>query len=99
MSLRHVVLLKWVESATKEQRQAVVGALRALPPVIPELRSYEVRGDAGISEGNHDLVVIAEFDDEAGYLAYRDHPQHQRVIAELIRPILAARAPIQTELD
>jgi hypothetical protein len=97
--LRHVVLLKWVESVTEEQRHAVVDALRALPAVIPELRSYDVRADAGIDDDTYDLAVVAEFDDAEGYIVYRDHPEHQRVIAELIGPILAARAPIQTELD
>ena len=66
--------------------------------MIAELRSYDVRADAGINDYTYDLAVIAEFDDEAGYLAYRDHPAHQQVIADLIRPILADRASIQTHL-
>ena len=41
---------------------------------------------------------MADFDDEAGYLVYRDHPTHQDVITRLIRPILVSRAAVQHEL-
>ena len=74
--------------------------LRALPAQIPEIRSYRVGVDAGLAaQGNSDLVVVADFDDVAGYLVYRDHPVHQDVIAQRIRPILASRAAVQHELD
>jgi Stress responsive A/B Barrel Domain len=96
---RHVVLLGWKESATAADRRAVVEGLATLPPKIPEIRGYEVGVDAGLAaEGNSDLVVVADFDDVAGYLVYRDHPAHQDVIARLIRPILASRAAVQHEL-
>jgi hypothetical protein len=96
--IRHTVMLRWVDDATAEQREAVHAGLRALPPVIPEIRAYTVGPDAGMVEGNYDLVVSGDFDDVAGWRAYMDHPQHQQVIAECIRPILAARAAVQTEL-
>ena len=97
---RHVVLLRWNESATPEARRAVVDALEALPAAIPEIRGYRVGVDAGLApEGNSDLAIVADFDDVAGYLVYRDHPTHQDVIARLIRPIVAARAAVQHELD
>jgi hypothetical protein len=96
--IRHTVMLRWVDGATAEQRDAVHVGLRALPPAITEIRAYVVGPDAGLVEGNYDLVVSADFDDVAGWRAYMDHPVHQQVIAERIRPILAARAAVQTEL-
>jgi Stress responsive A/B Barrel Domain len=97
---RHVVMLSWNESATADERAAVRTGLESLPPLIPEIRSYRVGVDAGLAPaGNFDLVVVADFDDVAGYVAYRDHPAHQAVIAERIRPILASRAAVQHELD
>ena len=44
-------------------------------------------------------MVVADFDDVDGYLVYRDHPDHQAVIQELIRPILAARAAVQHDFS
>jgi hypothetical protein len=50
-----------------------------------------------VNTGNADFAVVAEFDDEAGYLVYRDDPEHRRIIAEYLRPILASRAAVQFE--
>ncbi|HEY4669054.1 MAG TPA: Dabb family protein [Tepidiformaceae bacterium] len=96
--LRHVVLLKFVDEATQEQRQAVLDGLATLPPAIPAIRSYVFGLDAGIAEGNYDIAVVADFDDASGYRDYAVHPAHQQLIAERIRPILAARAAVQYEI-
>jgi hypothetical protein len=99
VTFRHIVMLQWTSDATDEQRVAVRDALRRLPDAIPEIRGYEIGVDARVNEGNFDMVVVADFDDVDGYLVYRDHPTHQQVLADLIRPILAARAAVQHELD
>lgn len=97
---RHVVMLTWNESATAEQRRAVREGLKTLSPQIPEIRSYRIGEDAGLgAQGNSDMVIVADFDDAAGYLVYRDHPVHQELIVRLIRPILESRAAVQHELD
>ncbi|MGW0802708.1 Dabb family protein [Nonomuraea sp. NPDC002799] len=96
--IRHIVLFTWTEDATEEQRAAVTAELRKLPGIIPELRSYMVGPDAGINQGNHAYAVVADFDDVDDYLVYRDHPRHQAVIAEYIKPILAERAAVQLSL-
>ncbi|MFI7707701.1 Dabb family protein [Nonomuraea sp. NPDC049480] len=93
--IRHIVLFTWTEDATDEQKAAVTAELRKLPGVIPQLRSYTVGPDAGINQGNHEYAVVADFDNVEDYLVYRDHPQHQAVIAEHIKPILATRAAAQ----
>ena len=96
---RHVVLFRWSPEATSEARQSVTTALRGLPDAIPSIRAYHLGDDAGVSDGNFDFVVLADFDDVSGYLAYRDHPLHQAVIAERIAPIVAERCALQFELE
>lgn len=95
---RHVVLLRFVPDATAEQRQAVLDGLATLPPLIPELRRYEFGPDAGVSEGNFDLAVVADCDDVDSYRAYATNAAHLAVIAERIRPILAERAAVQYQV-
>jgi hypothetical protein len=95
---RHVVLLRWVDSATADQRAAVESGIAKLPSLIPEIRSYVFGADAHVNEGNFDLAIVADFDDFDSYLVYRDHPDHVAVIAERMRPILAERAAVQHEL-
>ncbi|MBB5082240.1 Dabb family protein [Nonomuraea endophytica] len=96
--IRHIVLLTWSEEATDDQKAAVADGLAALPAVIPQLRRYDLGTDLGLAAGNSDFAVVAEFDSVADYEVYRDHPVHQAVIAEHIKPILAARAALQVEL-
>ncbi|HVB44740.1 MAG TPA: Dabb family protein [Streptosporangiaceae bacterium] len=96
--IRHVVVFSWIPEATQEQKAYVVGELGTLPPLIEGLRSYQFGPDLGLVEGNADFAVVADFDDVAAYLAYRDHPAHQDVIKRAIRPILAQRMGIQLEI-
>ncbi|WP_345559825.1 Dabb family protein [Nonomuraea rosea] len=96
--IRHIVLFTWTETATDEQKATVTTELRKLPGAIPQLRSYTVGDDAGINQGNYAYAVVADFDSVEDYLVYRDHAQHQAVIAEHIKPIVASRAAVQIEL-
>ncbi|MET8046343.1 Dabb family protein [Streptosporangium sp. NPDC005286] len=95
---RHVVLFTWAQEATDEQRGRVATELGKLPEAITEIRSYTLGTDAGVNPGNHQFAVVADFDSVDDYLVYRDHPLHQAVIAEHIKPIVASRAAIQFEL-
>ena len=54
--------------------------------------------DAGVNEGNHNVVIVADFDTVDDYVVYRDHPVHRALIAEHIRPILAGRATVQHDI-
>jgi hypothetical protein len=92
-------MLTWNEGTTAAQVAAVGDALGGLPAQIPEIRAYAFGADLGINAGNCDFVVVADFDSVEGYLVYRDHPAHQAVLADVIRPILAARATVQHALD
>ena len=91
-------MFRWTPNWTDDQRVAVENALGELPGVVPTIRSYHFGSDIGVNEGNFDFVVVADFDDVEGFLVYRDHPQHQRVIAELIAPFIETRTAVQYEL-
>ena len=93
--LRHVVLLSWTPDATEEQKQAVATELGKLPGVIDAIRVYRFGPDAGVNPANCDFAVVADFDDVDGYVTYRDHPVHRKMIDDTINPIVASRAAIQ----
>lgn len=95
--VRHVVTLTFRDDTTDEQVDAIVGALRALPESIPELKGYVVGPDLGRSDGNSSLAIVADFDSWEGYEAYRDHPDHVAVATDLIVPVLAGRGAVQHE--
>ncbi|MDA0562734.1 Dabb family protein [Streptomonospora sp. S1-112] len=98
MTLRHIALFKWAEGVTPDQVAEVGRLLAPLPDAITQLRAYAFGPDAGISEGAYDFAVVADVDDEEGFIAYRDHPEHQAALA-VIRPLLADRAAVQFRVD
>lgn len=94
---RHVSLLTFTDETTAKDVRAITEALQGLPTRIPALRDYRIGTDAGLADGNAHFAVVADFDDVAGYVAYRDDPEHQRILAELVRPRLASRSAAQYE--
>lgn len=94
---RHVVMLSFTDEATEQEKTALRAGLATMPEQIPEVRGYRIGEDAGLNPDNYDLVVVADFEDRAGFLAYRDHPAHQKLVADLLRPITARRAAVQHE--
>ena len=93
--IRHVAMFKWKDGVTAEHADHTAAVLRALPAVIPELVSYHVGRDLGISNGNFDFCVVAEVHSVEAFAAYRDHPQHQAVLQEYIVPHIAQRVAVQ----
>ena len=96
--IRHVVLFTWSEGMTEELEQQFAAELNALAPTLPGVRSYRAGPDAGLIEGNFDFAVVGDFDDADSYLAYRDLPAHQDIIARLSRPNTKSRASVQYEI-
>jgi Stress responsive A/B Barrel Domain len=92
---RHVVLLRWKEGVTQDQKDAFEGALAQLPSKIDVLRAYHVGPDAGLAEGNHEFAIVAEFETAEDYPAYRDHPAHEAFKEQHLFPLVAERAAVQ----
>jgi hypothetical protein len=95
--IRHVAMFRWAEGITAEQLAAVRAGLDGLPGQVPSIRSYVHGPDLGLGDDRWDYVVVASFDDADGYHAYVDHPAHDAVRRERIRPLLADRAHIQID--
>jgi len=95
---RHVVLFTWTPEATDAQKQALHDELAKMPPAIETIRAYRFGPDAGLNPANCDYAVVADFDDRAGYLTYRDHPVHRELVERHVTPIVASRAAIQFEI-
>ena len=97
--IRHVVLFRWKEGTSEGEVASALDALAGLPAAIPTVRAFAFGADAGLADGNWDVAVTADFADEAGYVAYRDHPAHRAVVAEAIVPIVAHRAAVQVHVE
>jgi hypothetical protein len=96
--IRHTALFKWAADATDEQKKAAAAEVARLPSIVPSIRAFGSGPDAGINQGNFDFAVTSDFDDEAGYLAYRDDPAHREIVQRYVMPIAAQRAAVQYKL-
>ena len=94
---RHVVMVRWAEGVTEEQKQGVRDGLAALPEQVPEIRAFRFGDDAGLGEDNFDFALVADFDNRDGFMTYREHPAHQKFVVDIFRPAISARVAVQHE--
>ena len=93
--MRHIVVFRWKDGTTAEQVAAIDASLDALPAQIPQLLSYHHGPDLELGEGRWDFGIVAECADAEAWAAYDEHPAHQLVLVEVIRPHVAERAAVQ----
>jgi hypothetical protein len=96
--IRHVALFRWKPGVTAAQVAQVGAALSRLPAVVPAIRRYEHGPDAGFGTPRWDYAVVAEFDDEDGWRAYAEHPEHDQILREVLAPLAEERASVQLEV-
>lgn len=95
MSLRHLVLIQFNETATDEKVAALASGLDSLPARIDQIRSYEHGPDAGVRAASWDYGLVAAFDSAEDFTTYLEHPDHQALVRDLLEPISATRASVQ----
>ena len=96
--IRHCVLIDLADTATDADRQAMIDGLRVLPSIIDEISAYTVGLDLGLVDGNASLAVVGDFETKAGFEVYATHPDHVRVVKELIKPFAVGRSAVQLEI-
>jgi len=95
--IRHVVVFRWNESVTDADLTAMAAALDALPEAIAEIVAYRHGRDVGLNPANFQYAIVADFATADDFAIYRDHPEHQRFIADHITGRVAERAAVQFE--
>jgi hypothetical protein len=95
MPFRHVVMFKWAEGVGDDHIDRVRAGLDVLALEIEQIRSYVHGSDVGVSVGNYDYALVADFDNVDDFRTYRDHPSHVLFIEELITGKVDDRAAVQ----
>jgi hypothetical protein len=87
--IEHIVLFRWTDNASAEAKENVLTELRKLKGKIPGIVDLSCGTNfCDRSKGyTHGLVV--RFTDRAALDAYGPHPEHQRVVQNLIKPLAA----------
>ena len=100
MAFRHVVMFRFADHATDEQRRALARGLGGMPAATGAIAEADyVHGpDLGVNPASWDYVVVADFASVDDFVAYRDHPDHRALIRDLFTPIVAERASVQYDV-
>jgi stress responsive alpha/beta barrel protein len=94
-----MVMFRWIPEATREQKEQVKEELGRLPALIPQVRAFHLGEDLGlVGDVNFDFALVADFDDLAGYLAYRESAEHKEIVETYVQPIAGARGAVQYEI-
>ncbi len=96
MVFTHVVTFQWRDDADVPVA-AISAALGALTSRLEGVRNYLCGNDIGLTPTAYDFAVIGTFEDRDCFAAYRDHPEHQRILNELILPHVQDRTVVQIE--
>jgi hypothetical protein len=96
--IRHVATFTWSDAADAERRDAILAALRGLQHDVGGMTSLVVAADAGLSDGNADAVLIADFPDADAFSRYAQDPVHHSMLTEHVRPWLATRSAVQYQV-
>ena len=79
--LRHIVMIRFNDTDHKQANAETFRMkLLALEKTVPELIKMEVGLNVNTKPSAFDLVLISDFEDEAGLDAYRIHPEHVKVV-------------------
>jgi hypothetical protein len=94
--LQHVVAIHWNDAVPDGYADTVVQALHEMVRSIDTVRDYRCGPDLGVSGAdNADFVIVATFDDVAGWRVYDEHPLHNEVRATYFKPYIAKRSAAQ----
>lgn len=77
--LTHIVIWKYRADVSEEERRTHVEMLRSLPPVIPEVESFQAGFDVLGLPRSYDTGLVSTFRDRAALDAYSNHPEHLKV--------------------
>jgi hypothetical protein len=93
----HVVLFKLKDfqndQIKSEIREQIKNALLELKGKISELKYIEVGDSFELNAASFDISLITRFDSFESFVAYRDHPEHQKVVV-LVRANTVDRAVV-----
>lgn len=95
MAFTHIVMFKWRGGGADPA--GIAAALRELVSRFDGVQSYRCGPDAGLSPGAYDFGLVGTFTDREHFAVYRDHPDHQRIVREMILPHAEVRTVVQLE--
>lgn len=87
--IEHIVLFRWTENASPEAINNVMTELSKLKSKIQGIVDLSCGTNFSDRAKGYTHGLVVRFKDRAALEAYGPHPEHQRVVQNLIAPIRA----------
>lgn len=87
--LEHIVLFRFKPETTAYTKQQIVTELLALKGKVPSIRDISAGPNFSDRNQGFEYGLVVRFADRQGLDSYQIHPDHQRIVHDLIRPALA----------
>lgn len=98
--IRHIVLfiLEGDEAGRAAGVRILRAALEPLVGVVPGLRSLRVDADGSGIEGHWHAALVSEHDSWEALAGYQAHPEHVRILREVVPTVARDKAVVDHEL-
>lgn len=92
--LRQITLIKFRDSVSAADIDAVGSGFGEISGIVDGIRRFEYGPDLGLMDGTYDYALVIDFDSEADWKAYLEHPQHVD-FAQRFTPLAADAVRVQ----
>jgi hypothetical protein len=88
--LNHIVVMKFKPDLSESDIHSVIMQLADLQKIIPSIKHFSFGKNCSPEQLHKGFthVFVMSFDDAKGRDVYLEHPEHQRIAAEILVPML-----------
>lgn len=94
---KHVVMWKFNDDVSEEDKLEMKRQLESLKGMVPSLVAIEVGMNVAGGEAAKDMVLSTEFKSAEDLHAYAVHPEHLKVV-DFIKPLVSERSVVDYEV-
>lgn len=93
----HIVMWNFVETLSEEERKQAAAEMKekleALQDIVPGTLSVKVITEP-LDSSTRDIALIGEYEDEAALKTYAGHPEHVKVVENIIKKVCINRTAL-----
>lgn len=90
--IKHILLFRFTEDSSDEQRQSMLDELATFPAQYPAMRSWTMGENRSSRDDRFSHGFVVEFETEEQLVDYLATETHERFVRERFRPIIQERA-------
>jgi flavin reductase (DIM6/NTAB) family NADH-FMN oxidoreductase RutF len=94
----HIVMMRLKEN-TPENAARMRDALYGMVGKVPQIRALEVGVNVVVSDRAYDIALTVTLDSQEDMEAYQVHPEHQRVLNEIVRPLISGSVAADYDIE